>query len=213
MEFLSISKVQCMIHDNASCYVEEEEEEDMPTLEQKEEEDVEQVTRDPMEYIDHMFMVCGFVRLFEEDNYTKHNVSRMYSSPTGLCVSIKCGLSYKCSFLYDDKITYIYPATNELLDYVSQGEDIIGLNESYKLIEKSKILPETFEIIVFKKDTKPLSEHTIKAFEDTFLNHKNISVSASGCTIIITYAPVCADENDKRKVSVEDFIKLLSHSW
>lgn len=212
MEFLSISKVQCMIHDNASCYVEEEEEkEDMPTLEQEQE--VEKVTRDPMEYIDHMFMVCGFVRLFEEDNYTKNNVSRMYSSPTGLCVSIKCGLSYKCSFLYDDKINYIYPAANDLLDYVSQGHDIIGLNESYKLIEKSKMLPETFEIIVFKKDTKPLSEHTIQSFEETFLNHNNISVSASGCTIIITYAPVCADENDKRKVSVEDFIKFLSPSW
>ncbi len=212
MEFLSISQVQTL-----GCYVEEQEE--MPELieeaeagvgEKAGEEANEQLTKDPMEYIDHMFMVSGFVRLSEQESITKNAVSRMYSSRTGLCVSLKCGIAYKCCFLYDNKINYIYPATNELLEYVSMGDEDIGFADTYKLIEPSKIFPESFEIVVFKQDTKPLSKHTLNVFETTFLNYKNISVSASGSTIIITYAPVCSGENI---VSVESFVKFLNPSY
>ena len=213
MEFLSISEVQAL-----GCYIEQEQEQeqeqeeipDLITGVGAEAEAEEQLTKDPMEYIDHMFMVSGFVRLSEQESITKNAVSRMYSSRTGLCVSLKCGIAYKCCFLYDDKINYIYPATNELLDYVSMGDEDVGFAESYKLIEPSKILPESFEIVVFKQDTKPLSEHTINVFETTFLNCKNTSVSASGSTIIITYAPVCCSEN---VISIENFIKFLNPSW
>ena len=157
-----------------------------------------------------MFMVSGFVRLSEQESITKNTVSRMYSSRTGLLVSLKCGIAYKCCFLYDNKINYIYPVTNELLDYVSMGDEDIGFSDTYKLIEPSKIFPESFEIVVFKQDTKPLSEHTINVFETTFLNCNNTSVSSSGSTIIITYSPVCSDEN---VVSVEKFIKFLNPSY
>ena len=221
MEFLSISEVQAL-----GCYIEQEQEE-IPDLIAGAEagaeaeagagaaagagtEAEEQLTKDPMEYIDHMFMVSGFVRLSEQESITKNAVSRMYSSRTGLCVSLKCGIAYKSCFLYDDKINYIYPATRDLLDYVSNGDEHIGFAETYKLIETSKIFPESFEIVVFKQDSKPLSEHTLNVFETTFLNCKNTSVSASGSTIIITYAPVCSDEN---VVSVESFVKFLSPSW
>ena len=218
MEFLSISQVQTL-----GCYVEEQEE--MPELIEEAEAEAkagvgeeaeagaeanEQLTKDPMEYIDHMFMVSGFVRLSEQESITKNAVSRMYSSRTGLCVSLKCGIAYKCCFLYDNKINYIYPATNELLDYVSMGDEDIGFADTYKLIEPSKIFPESFEIVVFKQDTKPLSEHTLNVFETTFLNYKNISVSASGSTIIITYAPVSSEE---KVVSVESFVKFLNPSY
>ena len=216
MEFLSISQVQAL-----GCYIEEDQQdqkdqqdqqdqEQLPVLIEEQEEEEEQVTKDPMEYIDHMFMVSGFVRLSEKESITKNAISRMYSSRTGLCVSLKCGIAYKCCFLYNNKISYIYPATNELLDYVSMGDEDIGFAESYKLIDPSKIFPESFEIVIFKQDTKPLSEHTINVFETTFLNCKNTSVSASRSTIIITYAPVCSEEN---VVSVESFVKFLSPSW
>lgn len=221
MEFLSISQVQAL-----GCYTEEQEE--MPELiEEAEAEDEaeagageaedeakaeanEQLTKDPMEYIDHMFMVSGFVRLSEKESITKNAVSRMYSSRTGLCVSLKCGIAYKCCFLYDNKINYIYPATNELLEYVSMSDEDIGFADTYKLIDPSKIFPESFEIVVFKQDTKPLSKHTLNVFETTFLNYKNISVSASGSTIIITYAPVSSEEN---VISVESFVKFLNPSY
>ena len=216
MEFLSISQVQAL-----GCYIEEQEQEqeqeqeEIPDLiaeagAEAEAEAGEQLTKDPMEYIDHMFMVSGFVRLSEQGSILDNAISRMYSSRTGLCVSLKCGIAYKCCFLYDNKINYIYPATNELLDYVSMGDEDVGFAESYKLIEPSKILPESFEIVVFKQDTKPLSEHTLNVFETTFLNCKNTSVSASGSTIIITYSPICSEEN---VVSVESFVKFLSPSW
>src|SRR5210317_314616 len=137
MEFLSISQVQTL-----GCYVEEQEE--MQELIEEAEAEAEaeaneQLTKDPMEYIDHMFMVSGFVRLSEKESITKNAVSRMYSSRTGLCVSLKCGIAYKCCFLYDNKINYIYPATNELLDYVSIGDEDVGFADTYKLIEPSKI--------------------------------------------------------------------------
>lgn len=224
MEFLSISQVQDLINDKPECFVEEveseaeateteegeameaEEEEEMPSLIGQE----VQTTADPMTYIDHMFMVCGFLRLVEKSTITQNNISRLYCSPSGLCVSLKCGMSYKCSFLYDNKINYIYPATIELLDYVSQDDDDIGFNESYKLINPQKILPETFEIIVFKENSKPLHEHTVKMFEEKFLNCTNSSVSASKSTIIMTYVPVCSTP---RKIAVEDFIKFLTPSW
>ena len=117
MEFLSISQVQAL-----GCYIEEDQEdqEQLPELpelpelieEQEEQEEPnegsgEEVTKDPMEYIDHMFMVSGFVRLSEKESITKNAISRMYSSRTGLCVSLKCGIAYKCCFLYDNKINYI----------------------------------------------------------------------------------------------------------
>ena len=212
MEFLSISQVQAL-----GCYIEEQEQQEIPDLideagagAETGAGEEEKVTKDPMEYIDHMFMVSGFVRLSEQESITKNAVSRLYSSRTGLCVSLKCGIAYKCCFLYDNKINYIYPATNELLDYVSMGDEDIGFADTYKLIESSKIFPESFEIVVFKQDTKPLSEHTLNVFETTFLNCKNISVSASGSTIIITYSPVCSGEN---VVSVESFVKFLNPSY
>lgn len=221
MEFLSISQVQAIVNDSPYCYVEDEEEQKMPGLmeaereegletERETEQEQEQVTKDPMEYIDHMFMVCGFVRLSEKSSITDNCISRMYSSRTGLCVSLKCGVAYKCSFLYDDKINYIYPATQDLMDYVSSSEDEIGFADTFKLIEPSKIFPETFEIVVFKQDTKPLSEHTIDLFEKKFLNCTNTSVSASGSTIIITYTPICCSE---KTVSVESFVKFLNPSY
>ena len=226
MEFLSISQVQAIVNDSPYCYVEDEEQEQeqkMPGLmeegweaereaerEAGPEQEQEQVTKDPMEYIDHMFMVCGFVRLSEKPSITDNCISRMYSSRTGLCVSLKCGVAYKCSFLYDDKINYIYPATQDLMDYVSRYDDEIGFADTFKLIEPSKIFPETFEIVVFKQDTKPLSEHTIDLFEKKFLNCTNTSVSASGSTIIITYAPICCID---KTVSVESFVKFLNPSY
>ena len=214
MEFLSISQLQDLVNRNPECYVDEDEE-DKEYKEEKEDEEMpplleEITTKDPMEYIDHMFMVCGFMKLFEKDTITKNNVSRLYCSPSGLCVSLKCGLSYKCSFLYDNKISYIYPATMELLDYVSQDDDGIGFNDSYKLVDTEKILPETFEIIVFKQNSIPLHEHTVELFKETFLSCTNTSVSPSCSTIMMTYAPVCSTPN---KISVESFIKFLSPSW
>lgn len=230
MEFLSISQVQSMINDDPSCFVEQEEENKMPALsaptrfeeleeepeepeeELEEPEEPEETTKDPMKYIDHMFMVCGFVRLVENEKYTKNNISRMYSNSNGLCVSLKCGIAYKSSFLYENKIEYMYPSASELMEYIkSTDENNIGDTHYYELVDPSKIMPYTFEIIIFKQDHKPMSENSLKAFEETFLNCTNTSVSSSGYSIIITYAPVCQD--DKLRVSVESFVKFLSPSW
>lgn len=218
MDFLSISQVQALVNNSPSCYVADEDEDEGGQRQEQEQKmpDLvhtdENVTKDPMEYIDHMFMVSGFVRLSEKSSITNNAISRMYSSRTGLCVSLKCGIAYKCCFLYDDKISYLYPATHDLLDYVSSSDENIGFAETYKLVEPSKIFPESFEIVIFKQDSKPLSEHTLDLFERTFLNCKNTSISASGSTIIITYAPVCCMD-DKNVVSVESFIKFLNPSW
>ena len=220
MEFLSISQVQAIVNHSPSCYVEDEivPEVESSTIDETKDQEIPDLveadeittTKNPMEYIDHMFMVCGFVRLSENQSITNNSISRMYSSRTGLCVSLKCGIAYKCCFLYDNKVNYTYPATQELLDYVSSFEEDIGFVDTFKLIEPSKIFPESFEIVVFKQDSKPLSEHTLNLFEKKFLNCKNTSVSASGSTIIITYAPVCIEEN---LVSIESFVKFLNPSW
>ena len=215
MEFLSISQVQTIINEDPSCFVDEEEEKvlddnEMPSLIVQEEEKEEVTTTDPLKYIDHMFMVCGFFRMIEKETITKNNVTRMYSSRTGLCVSLKCGIAYKCSFLYDNKIEYIYPSTCELIDYIKHNDN--GNNNYYELISPSKIIPHTFEIIVFKQDYKPLSDFTLNAFKESFLNYTNISVSKSGATIIITYAPVCQND-EKQRLSVETFVKFLSPSY
>ena len=177
------------------------------------EEEHEETTKDPMKYIDHMFMVCGFIRVIENEKYTKNNISRMYSTRNGLCVSLKCGIAYKSSFLYENKIEYMYPSASELMEYIKgNDENKIGDTHYYELIDPSKIMPYTFEIIVFKQDHTAMSENTLKAFEETFLNYTNTSVSSSGYSIIITYAPVCQDDKQLR-VSVESFIKFLSPSW
>jgi len=153
----------------------------------------------PLKYIDHMFMVSGFKLLPENNDIKENNVTRMYCSSSDLVVSFKCGLSYKCSFLYDDKINYVYPNVQELLDYVTNGEDV-GLEKSHKMINSLKIFPETFEILIFKKNF------------DFFIlfekKYKNVHITDH--LITITYASICKDNSSN--ISVEELLEIFNPS-
>ena len=130
---------------------------------------IEETTQDIMLYIDSLFMHSGFMSMEENIELKENIITRLYASSSGLYISIKCGLPYKSSFVYDKTITYVYPNVMELTDYVSDHNNLeTNLLESYKYIEKSKIQPETFEVVIYREKFPDVGNIFLQIFNEKF---------------------------------------------
>ncbi len=112
-------------------------------------------------YRQSFYVFWFFVNMQEDNNMKETTISRLYASNSGLYISIKCGLPYKCSFNYDKTINYVYPNVIEINEYVSDQNNLeTNLLQSYKFIEKSKIQPETFEVVIYREKTTDVGKHS-----------------------------------------------------
>ena len=171
----------------------------------------EETTQDIMLYIDSLFMHSGFMSMEENIELKENIITRLYASSSGLYISIKCGLPYKCSFVYDKTINYMYPNVMELTEYVSDHNNLeTNLLESYKYIEKDKIQPETFEVVIYRERFPNVGNTFLQIFNEKFEKCTNYSVSKNNVAIIITYAPLRKETN---RLSIESLIKFFNPSW
>ena len=172
--------------------------------------DVEDTT-DMMLYIDSLFMCSGFMNMQEDNKMKETTISRLYASNSGLYISIKCGLPYKCSFKYDKTINYVYPNVIEINEYVSDQNNLeTNLLQSYKFIEKNKIQPETFEVVIYREKFPDVGKTFLQLFTEKFEKCVNYSVSENNIAIIITFAPL---KKENRRLSIESLIKFFNPSW
>lgn len=194
MEFISIEQVQKIMQN---------EDEDMPSLTSENNEKSTEI-KNMMEYIDYVFNISGFMRLNEENELKNNIISRLYTSASGLCISIKCGLLYKCSFIYDEKIKYVYPNLTEVINYVSDDGNIV---ESYSKVQNTKITPLSFEIIIYRENLNNIGNVFTSMFQEKFEKCKNFSIMEK--TILITYVPLL---HENGVLSVESLVKFFNPS-
>ena len=198
MEFITIEELQKIMNT---------EDEVMPSLTNESspcENDKVLNIKNMMEYIDYIFNISGFMRLNEENELKDNILSRLYTTASGLCVSIKCGLPYKCSFVYDEKVKYVYPNVTEIINYVSDNTNVV---KAYSKVNNEKIIPESFEIIIYRENLNEIGNVFTSMFQEKFEKCKNYSVLSK--TIIITYAPLMEEEN---VLSVESLVKFFNPS-
>lgn len=184
----------------------------MPELVQEEDHVVEETaTQDIMLYIDSLFMHSGFMCMEENIEMKENIITRLYASSSGLYISIKCGMPYKCSFVYDKTINYVYPNVMELSEYVSDHNNLeINLLQSYKLIENSKIQPENFEVVIYREKFPDVGKTFLQLFNEKFEKCTNYSVTKNNIAIVITYAPLRKEPN---RLSIESLVKFFNPSW
>jgi hypothetical protein len=194
MEFINIEQAQKIMQN---------EDDNMPGLTSEDNENSNEM-KNMMEYIDYVFNISGFMRLNEENELKNNIISRLYTSANGLCISIKCGLPYKCSFIYDEKIKYFYPNVTEVINYVSVSGNIV---ESYSKVQNTKITPTSFEIIIYRENLNNIGNVFTSMFQEKFEKCKNFSIMEK--TIIITYAPLL---HENSVLSVESLVKFFNPS-
>jgi hypothetical protein len=181
---------------------------------QEETQDVQEETEDTedtMLYIDSLFMCSGFMRMQEDDKMKETIISRLYASNSGLYISIKCGLPYRCTFVYDKTINYVYPNVIEINEYVSDHNNLeTNLLQSYKFIEKNKIQPETFEVVIYREKFPDVGKSFLQLFTEKFEKCINYSVTENNIAIIITFAPL---KKENTRLSIESLVKFFNPSW
>ena len=212
MNTISIKTLQSLIDNDPEKYKDCVENEMIPCLESCEPcEPCEPCTYDMMEYIDSLFLCSGFIKLQEKECITSCNIARLYVNKDGLCVSIKCGIAYKSSFLYDEKVYYMYPNLPEIVEYISKTEDTnVSIINVHKFLNLEKILPETFDIIIYNADSKNLSKKFIDFFKKYFDNSKSVSLIGEDLVICMSYVTL---RKEHGICSIERLAKLFSPDW